>query len=252
MVDAHAQEPVHEVLLVPGARGAGHDHFIVRIEQELRGDPPRCLEIVQWPRRPATQEDFLDPVAAALDVDTAARGNLRARLVAALRARLQHQNLILLHPCVRDRFDDEEIRRYYRETWPALIQAAEPAFRVKCLQPIAWRAAPPLKRLGARVASALWPGMGRAEWVDEGYDEVEATALVEDLTAAGGHVLRICALPPLAEIPDTEVEEFCQRLGLSIEQRRRLLARVRSVSRTPEDFFQALDEYYPEVCGTSP
>jgi hypothetical protein len=260
MVDTHAQEPVHEVLVVPGARGMGHEHFLVRVEQELRRDPRRWVATVSWGlTRPATQDALLEKLADSLEVDTGARVDTRARLASAIEARLAHENLVLIHPCIRDHFDDEEIVRYYGETLPSLIADSGQPGCLKCLQPIEWRMAPALKRLGARVAAALWPGLTSASWVDEGCDEHEAAHLIQALCDGASRAprdgasgaLRVCSLPPLGDIPEAEVEEFCQRLGLTEPQRRRLLALARSVSRTPEDFLEALDQYYPSVCGTN-
>ena len=204
---------------------------------------------VQWKARPRTQQDFLEALADALGVETGARTNMppTCRRSSAYGSVTRTSSSSIQSSWIGS--TTRKIRRYYRETWPSLLPATSPSGCVKCVQPIEWRLVPPLKRVGARVAMALWPGLTHADWVAQGADEALAADLVRDLQACTSPSFRIHPLPALGDIPDAEIEEFCERLGLSSEQRERLLSRVRSVSRTPEDFLKAIDDYYPEVCG---
>lgn len=248
LVETHAQDPRHEVLLVPGTRGQGHEHFLVRIEGELRRDPPRYMKILSWPRRPVNQDGYLEVLASNLELEAGPRVNLRARLVRRLQTLMAHQNLILLQPPIRADFLDPEILAYYTETLPALLTDVRPAFHLKCVQAIEWRRSNPFRRGAARLMRLMW-GAAEASWIEEASEERDAGELITRLARRASRLVPIVALPRLEDVPDHDVIEFFSRLGVPDAQKRRLLARVRSNSHTPEELFRAIDEYYPEFAG---
>ena len=59
----------------------------------------------------------------------------------------------------------------------------------------------------------------------------------------------VTILPVLDVVPPDELTEFAERLDLTDAQRARLLEQVRAVARTPDEIFEAIDDYYPEVRG---
>jgi hypothetical protein len=248
IVDAHAREDGHELLVVHGPCGRGHDHFAVRIYDDWRKDPPRTVCFIDWQPRPRTQGDFVARLLAALG-DTQAAGDARARAASLIRTRLLKQNLVLIHPTISLEYDDRELRTYYRETLPALVQEAAPARSLKAVQLIEWRETSPVQRTIARLMALLWPGSPRSGWVAEGLEEAEAARLVTDLKSVRTPPLKTYVLPPLGSIPEDELDMFCERLNLSQEQKQRLIARVRSAHRTREDVFRALDKYCAEFCA---
>jgi hypothetical protein len=249
LIETHAQEPASELLLMPGTRGQGHEHFLVRVEGELRRDPPRNVIALHWPRgRPASQNDYLEVLAGHLEVEAGPRVDVRVRLQERLATLLEHQNLVLLHPPVRARFLDDELVTYYIKTLPGLLAPGRVPFHLKCVQPLEWRATGSLHRVMARIARMLWAGSGDAEWIEVAFEESDANQLIRRLKDTGSSGLRVVPLPMLGDVPDQEIIQFFDRLGLPDTQRRRLLARIRLSSRTPEELFQAIDEYYPEFC----
>jgi TIR domain len=248
LIETHAQEPASELLLIPGPRGQGHEHFLVRVEGELRRDPPRNVIALQWPRRPASQNDYLEALASHLELEVGPHVDLRPRLQERIATLLGHQNLVLLHPPIRSHFFDDELATYYVETLPGLLSRREVPFHLKCVQPLKWRSSGSLHRLAARMTRMMWAGAGEAEWIEEASEESDAYRLIKRLKDTASSALRVVPLPVLGEVPDVEIIQFFDRLGLSDAQRRRLLARIRSTSHTPEELFQAIDEYYPELC----
>lgn len=232
----HARTDAHEMLLLPGARGSGHKQFLARVMRDLSEEPPRAIAQVTWPERPRTQADYLELLATGLGEPPGGRVDLEARVIDLLRARLASRNLVLLQSPLRSGFDDPEAMRYYTVTLPALLAKANPAHRLKYVQPIEWSAEGIVTKIFQRLR-----GGGLSS------DHAGAHRLMEALEAKAGAPLRIKSLPPLAEIPRDELIEFLDALGLTAVQRDRLMKQIDAVAHTPEEVFTAIEDYYPEV-----
>jgi len=60
--------PAHQVILLPGERGQGHEYFMMRVQLALPRDPPRRILSIDWKVRPfpRIRKDFLGALADAL------------------------------------------------------------------------------------------------------------------------------------------------------------------------------------------
>ncbi len=232
-VDDLTGSGAHEVIVVPGEAGQDHEHFVQRVQHLLRADPPRSIARVAWPVRPAGRDEYAERLAQALGVST-------ARLVPELHDRLAGHNLVLLHPCLRARFVDDSVVRYYTEWLPGWLDAADPRMQVKCVQPVEWPAEP----FWAPVARLL---PGRA---DGDGDKRSALTFVERLLQTAAPLLRFIRLADLHDVATADLEEFCQVTALSATQKAFLVARVEARRpRTSEDLFQAIDDFLPDARG---
>ena len=226
----------NELLLLPGAAGQDHDHFVQRVQYLLRADPPRSIARVDWPTRPCTRDEYEDALARALDATP-------DRLATAVSERLAHTNLVLLHPVLRSRFVDEALIRYYTEwlpAWlPAWVAAARPRMNLKCVQPIEW------------PADSLWSSMRR--WLPGGAptDEdgrADAEQMMRRCLEAAAPALRAVRLSELHDLSPEDMDDFCQIEALTTTQREWLMSRIGARrARAPKDVFQAIDDYMPDT-----
>jgi hypothetical protein len=232
--DTLASSGGNELILVPGAAGQDHDHFMQRIEGHFRPDPPRAIVPVAWrgQGRPRSEGDFRESLAAILRVPP-------LYLEAELAGRLARENLVLLHPCIRFRFVDSPLVRYYSTWWPEWLKAAGAAGNVKCVQPIEW---PPYSfpKMLHRWLSA--------EAAARGTEKPDALGLIRRVLDASAPLLRAIRLAELKDVTRQDLTEFCDLQGLTPPQREWLLDRIRSRNaRMPIDVFRAIDDYYPEL-----
>lgn len=99
----------NRILFLPGPRGEGHRYFVDRIWLGIKCGLPTKLFEISWgspPACPRLKHDYLEALAAALDVEPQELGP-------ALREQLLTGNVILLHPCVWDNFDEAPLVNYY-------------------------------------------------------------------------------------------------------------------------------------------
>ncbi len=205
-----ATEGSSEIILVPGAAGQAHEHFLERIQRLLRMDPPRSVIAIDWPTRPRSREEFREAIARALTVAPAA-------LVEQLGQRLTHSNLLLLHPCVRARFIDDALVSYHTVWLPELLVECRPRMNLKCIQPIEW---PPESGLASQVLT--WFRL-RASVSD---DKAQAEDLIGQLRSKAPATLRAIRLHDLRDISDDDLNEFCELMNLNQQQTNWFLSRI--------------------------
>jgi hypothetical protein len=230
-VDDLAVECGNELVIVPGAAGQDHEHFLQRIQWLLRNDPPRSIARIDWPTWPHSRDEFREALGRALAVPAAA-------LASDLSDRLAHTNLLLLHPCVRSQFVSEPLIDYYTKWLPELITECRPRMNVKCVQPIEW---PPESR-----------GFGRlVRWLsrpasDDEESRPKAEELIQRFLTGAAPILRAVRLHELRDLTPDDLDDFCQIVALGNRQKTWLLERIRSRNaHTPKDIFQAIDDFLP-------
>ena len=232
-MDNLATDGLNDVILIPGVAGQDHDHFVQRIQYLLRMDPPRSMMRVDWPARPGSRQEYLELLAQTFRVPA---GSLAAEIA----ERLTHENLILLHPCIRARFVDQTLVRYYTDWLPELLSGRRPGMNVKCVQPIEWPTeSRPLEQL------FTWMRLRRAVDTD---GKPQAEELIRMVRRAAGPALRVVRLEDLQDITDEDLVRFCELVDLSGKQRQWFLSRIRM--RNParaRDVFQAIDDYLPDA-----
>ena len=235
-VDDLATEGSSEIILLPGAAGQAHEHFLERIQRLLRLDPPRSVTTVDWPTRPRGRDEFREAIARALGVPP-------PRLAETFGMRLAHSNLMLLHPCVRARFIDDALVKYYTLWLPELLEEARPRMNVKSVQPIEW---PP----GAGVATQLLTWFRLRGTDDEGKPQAEE--LIGMLRTKAAPRMRAIRLHELTDVNDDDLNEFCDLMNLTDQQRTWFLARISARKpKTPTDVFKAIDDYLPDARSLS-
>jgi TIR domain-containing protein/iSTAND domain-containing protein len=222
----------HHVMILPGAAGQDHDHFMARIERWLTLAPPRSICDIEWDPRPRSRDEFIAALARALQVAPAS-------VPAEIAERLTHSNLVLLHPCVRSQFVDQSLIEYYTQWLPDVVTRPDPRWRVKSVQPIEWPASGWLADLIDR-----WrPGRS-----DEDDDRPKARELIERLLKATTTDVVFLELPELHDIAPDDLKKFCALMLLTEVQQSWFLERIRRRKpRTSRDVFQAVDEFLPEA-----
>jgi hypothetical protein len=232
-VDDLATDGFNDLILIPGLAGQDHDHFVQRIQCLLRMDPPRSMVMVDWPARPVNREECLELLAQALRVPVTS-------LAAEIAERLTHENLILLHPCIRARFVDETLVRYYTVWLPQLMLGRRPGMNLKCVQPIEW---PPESR---RLKQLLrWMRLQPTIDTD---GKPQAEELIRLVRIGADPTLRVVRLDDLKDITDEDLVRFCDLVDIKGNQRHWFLSRIRM--RNParaKDVFQAIDDYLPDA-----
>jgi hypothetical protein len=232
-VDDLATEGSNEIILVTGVVGQAHEHFLERIQRLLRLDPPRSVTTVDWPTRPHSRDEFREALARALGVAPAS-------LAQDLSLRLTHSNLVLLHPCLRSRYVDDALVKYYTVWLPELIGESRPQMNLKCVQPVEW---PPEASAARRVMT--WLRLG-GEVEEDGRPQAEA--LIGRMRGGASRSLRAIRLHDLSDITDSDLNEFCDLMNLDDRQRTWFLVRIRARDpKTPRDVFQAIDDYLPDA-----
>lgn len=234
-IDDLATSGGSELMLLPGSAGQGHEHFVERVERLLRSDPPRIIARVDWGdrRRPSSVDEFRDSVARALGIVPA------SDLEAGLSERLAHQNVVLLHPCIRSRFIDDLVVDYYAKWLPQWVATGRSRMNLKCVQPVEW------PRESLRDVVVRWVGAGGGS---DGNGKPDADTLLRQLLEQAGPALRAVRMAELHDVSRPELDEFCQVMALKPRQVSWLLERIGSRhARTAGDVFKAIDDYIPEL-----
>ena len=220
-IQQSARRPGHELLLLPGARGQGHDYFLLRIHCELRQAvrEPRALQVlhVAWPGGvcPVLKRDVLWALARTLgcsDQEDAVRE--------ALWQNLQHQQLILLHPCARWPLPDKtRFVTYYGDLLPSLLPRDLGSHGCKVIQPVEWINS----TWTQRAITYLIPRLLQRyiHWVSQARSAADAAELIARLKAHAQESLPIESLPPLTQITEEHVLEFCDRTRYPVEREAR-------------------------------
>jgi hypothetical protein len=196
-------------------------------------DPPRSMTKVDWPARPSNRGECFELLAQALRVPVAS-------IATEIAERLLHENLILLHPCIRARFVDQTLVRYYTEWLPELVSGRRPSMHLKCVQPIEW---PPESRTLEQLLT--WMRL-RPESDRDG--KLQAEELIRLVRGGADPALRVVRLHDLEDITDEDLVRFCELVDLNGKQQEWFLSRIRM--RKParaKDVFQAIDDYLPDA-----
>jgi hypothetical protein len=227
-----APEPSHDLLLVPGGVGQAHDHFSRRIRELLTPMPPRAIVSVNWRKRPASRDEFFAALADDLRVAP-------DRLSRELSERLSDSNLVLLHPCIRTRYVDPAIVRYYSEWWPALLDDIKPRKSLKCVQPVEW----PLEEGGV----GKWLTWARLKSAPADDTRQDAETLIEQIRG-GSSRLRAIKLQELSDISEGDLDEFCQIEKLSFGQKGWFLSKIKSRHpKNSEEILESIDALLPDA-----
>ena len=153
---------------------------------------------------------------------------------------MSHENLILLHPCIRARFVDHALVRYYTDWLPELMIGRRLGMNLKCVQPIEW------PRESQRLDQLLaWMRLRRAVDTD---GKRQAEELIRLVHSAACPAIRVVRLEDLKDITDEDLVKFCELVDLKGKQRHWLLSRIRM--RKPahaKDVFQAIDDYLSDA-----
>jgi predicted Ser/Thr protein kinase len=232
-IDDLATDGFNDLVLIPGVAGQDHEHFVQRIQWLLRADPPRSMVRVDWPTRPASRGEFLELLAASLRVAPSS-------LEEEIGERLAHKNLVLLHPCIRARFVDEALVRYYTEWLPQLVSDRRSGMNLKCVQPVEW---PPESRPVGQLLT--WFRLRRATELE---GRPDAERLISLVSRSADPALRVVRLEDLQDITDRDLTTFADLVGLTEKQRTWFLSRIHSRNPTQaKDVFQAIDDYLPDA-----
>lgn len=228
------------IIIIGGARGEDHDHFVRRIGRFLPLEPRRSIVSVNWVTemgalmRPRTRDDYFECLGRAL---MPGRHLDRQGLMAALRQRLREGNLVLVHPKVDSLFDDDLLIAYYREWLPELLNELKPPRRrVKLVQPIIWSAT---GRIRSFVRRLLTPRRHFLSPLDKlcAAEERLARRFVAEVSSADAQRL----LPvELSHVGRPDVETFCKRKALPNSQHDQIIQKIAHV-RTSERVFVAID-----------
>lgn len=236
----------HRLIIIGGARGEDHGHFVKRIERCLASVPLRSMSYVEWgtgssaDARPQHKDDYLECFGRALTKDR--RTLDRPDLISVLRARLADRNLIAIHPKIDSFFEDEYLVAYYREWLPELLAEVKPRMRLKCVQPVAWSGAA-VRRIAARIVSRR-PFTTALEWLSRGEERL-ARRLVRALrggAASHAHDISPLLAVELWPVVDEDVEVFCERKAIEGMERDEML-QLAVRADTSEKKFAAIDRY---------
>lgn len=225
----------HDVIVVPGARGEAHDHFLMRIERQLAKLPDRRIVPVRWRQRPSSREEYLGELAESMGKSSV------PLLREHLRALLQRKHVVLVHECLRGGFDDPHDLVEYYGTWlPELVGGAARTGALKCVQAVEW---PRPSGGGVPVVGSLLRLLRRPS---SDTDEISlAKRLVERLNAAGvsGTVATVCT-DELQPITEDDVRRFCRDCGVPRELHDELVRTVMPAKgRTSEEILRAIDKF---------
>lgn len=229
------------LILVPGPRGEGHGYFLDRIRLQLKSGLPTRIVEVSWRRPPAfprIKRDYLEALAQALDCDT-------ERLIKTFSQTLENENLIILHPCVWDNFDDDALVSYYTEWLPALLGNQAPCAGLKCVQPIEWRPSGRFVGLVAKLVTLLWsPPSPRVRAVLSQMQARSMISTLEHRLEKQQLALQVCQLPTLSRIKRLELLDFFHSHNMTAADREELVNNILDGAHTSEHIFEAMAKYW--------
>lgn len=232
-------EEQHQVTVIAAAQDEAHDRFIHRIRRKLDAHPLPSVRGIDWSPRPLTRNDYLERLLRGITDDETASID---ELPAVLRELLSERNAIVVHPLLDSRHDDARLVDYYTKWLPEQLEAAQPNFRLKCIQPVAWRRADGLRRLAGTMVAALRRNVPGWLCSVEERNAKELIGKIATATPATGK-----PVPPvfLSEIDEKDVDDFCTNKRLSDGDRAALLAHTQRCEtvQTSSDVLGAIDEY---------
>lgn len=227
-----------EIALLPGARGQAHEYFVRRVQADLPRDPLRRVIRVEWRTRPfpKLRNDFLDALADSLKCT-------KEYLPSALREHLKHRNLFLLHPCVRDGFEDPALPLYYTQWLPQLLAEVDAPHHLICLQPLEWLRCGLMQKWLALFVNALWPR--RLPFMHLALHEKAARKLIRTLMQQGTQ-LPVQVLDELTDITRAHLSRFCKKLGMPSTKQEQFINLVMAGAHSSTDILEALAQRLAE------
>ena len=229
----------HEAIFLPGRRGEGHQYFMLRVNTGLRDSPPRRIVHVSWRRAsgpPSIKQDYMGALASSLGCDT-------EELESTLNQELEQRNLIILHPCVREKFEDKSFLKYYSDWLPDLLARVKSPKVVKAIQPIEWPRNNWITRLVARFIHGANPN---SYWAGQALLPNTARNFLNQIKNKSRDQYQIYILPDLTSITRIHVAEFCQMLGMSEDRTKKFIEQVMAGSENSEQILKGLADYLPE------
>lgn len=223
---------LHQVLLVPGGSGQEPMHFRDRVQVWLTPDPSRMMLTVNWPTPPKSLDEMIEAVARVL-------GTGVAGVKQALREKLAHQNVVLLHPCIIDGFTQTHFVDYYTQWMPEAL-AQSTAGALKCVQPVEW---PINERTGGFLRRLLGQG-------ENGGGREGALTLMKTLHEKQTPALRILDVDELMNLQPRELEQFLEGSEFSVEHQRVLLKQLLGGPQIPSHMFNTIDKYWKTIGGS--
>jgi hypothetical protein len=223
---------LHQVMLVPGARGQEPLHFRERVHVWLTPDPSRTMIAVDWLTPPKSLGEMVDALAVSLG--TGVDG-----LQQALKAKLAHQNLVLLHPCIAEGFTQEHFVDYYTKWFPAAL-SQKTAGALKCLQPIEW---PIIERTGGILSRFLLRRGGSSDQRQAAFE------LIAALRSKQTPHMRILDVDELSNLETRELEQFLEGSEFAVAHQRLLLSQLIGGPQVPGYMFQTIDTYWKNIGG---
>ena len=229
--------PQHSVLLVFGAAGQAASHFEERIKVYLELTPQPSIVLVDWATRPVGRDGFFEPIAQALNVETSG-------LRDAIANRLALQDLVLMHGCIGQKFDDPELVQYYTDYLPSLVADARGQGRLKCVQPIEWP---------AQSAAASWLDRLIHSRDRDSNDRDGALDFMKALQAArkGATPVQLVDLPELRDLKEDEIRRFLRNSGWDDKKQDLMMVEVRKVPQLPASVFKIIDTCWNRIQAAS-
>jgi hypothetical protein len=223
---------LHQVILVPGARGQEPMHFRDRVQVWLTPDPSRTILAVHWPTPPQSLDEMFHALGVALGAGVDG-------LQQAIREKLAHRNLILLHPCIDEGFGQHHFVEYYTRWLPAALSPRTSGV-LKCVQPLEW---PTGDRSGSFLARLLSRG-GSSDPRDGAFDLI---SMLKKQQAKD--VLRILEVDELLNLESRELEQFVEGSEFPLEHQPKLLARLLGGPHITGYMFKTIDDYWKTIGG---
>lgn len=225
---------IHQVILVPAARGQEPMHFRDRIQVWLTPDPSRDMVVVDWETPPKSLDEMIEALNRAL------RGAAASDAPKKLREKLAYQNLVLLHPNIIEGFNSAHFVDYYTKWLPEAV-AQQTSGTLKCVQPIEW----PFQERPKTLLSRLLPFGGD----DSAPGRSAAVTLMADLRAGQRPNMRIIDVDELANLEAREIQQFLEGSEFPPDHQRILLGQLTTGPRITGYMFKTIDDYWKNLEG---
>lgn len=230
LVQKRYRDKLHHLFLIAGPEHEAPEYFVDRIKAVLDREPPYRAERLEWPRgiRPASEQDYRERLARQLNAGFDLPGRLRQLM--------SFRNLILIHPDIRDEYDDRSLVDCFTVWLPNLLKETNPAQKLKVIQPVVWSVSK-----GMAAAMLRWVGMSR----DDTPEDVEHL-----LTALGKITDPAAERVKLTSITEQQVRDFCRLVKLSDRERDDLLAQIREKkAETSAQILRVIEKFMNERRG---
>jgi hypothetical protein len=182
---------------------------------------------IRWNTAPKSLDEMVDALAIALE--TTVDG-----VPQALREKLAHQNVVLLHPVIDEGFNQTHLIEYYTKWLPTAL-SQRTAGALKCLQPLEW---PVREKAGGFLSRLLARAGGSTE------ERTGALGLLSALKAKQDPRVRIIDVDELVNLETRELEQFLESSEFTPEHQRKLLSQLLGGPQVPGYMFKTIDEYW--------